>query len=233
MLKHLFWGLLLLLPVLPLLAQDSQPTVEIVLSTKQAQQGDTVYADVVIHNGHAIAGADIGITVDSCLRIVDRQPGNYLPSTSGNGGFSPFAELSDTGTRFAATVTDRSRIANGDGTFFRAVMKVTCDKAVPNVKITFAQLAALAKPTTDSTELLGYSLDQGNLSVVNQGLTVQKGVAVSTPAPLQPYTPPVTIPSQSLLLDAALAVLGLSIFGMLVLVIIYRRQRWNRKRSRT
>ena len=63
------------------LAQDN-PTVEIVLSQPTAAKGDIISADVVIRGAINVAGTDVGITVDSsCLRILDRQPGGYLPTT--------------------------------------------------------------------------------------------------------------------------------------------------------
>jgi hypothetical protein len=230
LLKHFFFMTLLLLPVMPLAAQNATPKVEIVLSSDQAQQGDTIYADVVIRNGQAVAGADIGISTDSCLQVIEREPGNYLPSTGENGGFSPAAELSDSGTRFAASVTNRSRIANGDGTFFRATLKVTCDTGTPTVRVTFAQLAALADPNSVSNELLGYSLEQGNLSVVNGNLTVHQGAVVSTPAPIGSITLPATTIPVNLPLYLALALVVVSGAGMIVFVIIfYRRLRNNQK----
>lgn len=234
LLKYFFFMLLFLLPVMPLIAQDSKPTVEIVLSTDQAQQGDTIYADVVIRNGQAIAGADIGISTDSCLQVVERQPGNYLSSTGEGGGFSPLAELSDSGTRFAASVTNRSRIANGDGTFFRAALKVTCEAGTPMVRVTFAQLAALANPNSDSNELLGYSLEQGNLNVINDSLTVRQGAVVLTPAPIGSITSPAATAATTdakLPLYLAIALVAFSGIGMIVLLIIYRKQRRTQKRS--
>ena len=231
LLKHFFFTLLVFLTAMPILAQDTNPMVEIVLSTDQAQLGDTIYADVFIHNGKAIAGADIGITTDSCLRVVERQPGNYLPSTSENGGFSPFEELTDNGIRFAASITNRAYIANGDGIFFRAVLEVTCDEATPIVSVTFAQLAALADLNSDSNELIGYSLQQRNISILSDSLIVSQGAVLSTPQPIESITSPDTEMDVNLLVYIAFALLTFSIIGLIVLFIVYRRQRMFRNRA--
>lgn len=233
LLKRFFVVILALLPALPLLAQSANPSVEVVLSTDQAQAGDTIYADVVIHNGHNIGGADVGITTDDCLRVVERQAGNYLPTTAEDGGFSPFAELSDHATRFAASIIDRTRIVNGDGTFYRVKMEVTCNDATPEVKVTFAQLASFVAPDTTSNELIGYKLEQGNLSAVHDTVTVRQGAVVSTPAlvptlvPLADVTAPAATPaiSQNTLLIVALAVLVVAVVGIIALLFVFRRQR--------
>lgn len=211
------------------LAQSDTPVVEVVLSTDQAQQGDTIYADVVIRNGHAIAGADVGITSDNCLRMVERQPGNYLPSTSENGGFSPFAELNDTSMRFAVTVTDRTKLADGDGVLFRAMMEVSCEDAKPSVAVTFAEIATLADPNSTKNDLVGYSLEQGNLTVVSDSVEVHVGAVASTPAPIT--TAPVTSPAaQNMLVYVAIIAVVLSVVGLIVLFVIYQR-RQNARRS--
>lgn len=213
-------------------AQSSGPTVEIVLSSDQAQQGDTINADVVIRDGHAVAGADIGISVDTCLRVVGREPGNYLPSTSETGGFSPFAEQTDSGTRFAASIIDRARIANGDGTFYRAILEVTCATATPVVSVSYAQIAELADPASGSNDLRGYSLERGSLSVISAHLTVQPGAVVATPAPIAGGSPVAAAPEQTPILIAALAVMAFSVVGLVILLLVYQRQRRNRKRTR-
>jgi hypothetical protein len=218
-------SLLIVLLTLPVVAQTVNPLVEVVLSTDQAQQGDTVYADVVIRNGHAIVGADIGIAAGSCVQITERQLGAYLPATGETGGFSPFAELTDTSTRFAASVTDRARAASGDGTFFRAVMTVTCEQADLQVIVAFAEIAALAAPESASNELLGYSLESGSLSIVNAALAVQPGAVAAVPVPV-----PVTEAPDTVLLIIALGAVGLGLTGLIVLVMLYRRQ--SRKRGR-
>src|SRR5258706_9616206 len=134
---------------------QSNPTVEIVLVQPTAQQGGTVAADVYIRNAVNLGGADIGITVDGqCLLIVDRQPGSFLPTTADKGGFSPFAELHDHDTRFAAAVIDRSKIANGDGIFFTVQLKATCTKGTAQVKVTFAQLSSYKDPAAKDIELI-------------------------------------------------------------------------------
>jgi hypothetical protein len=231
LIKHIFFTVLFLLTAIPLLAQDSNPVVEIVLSTEAAQRGDTIYADVVIRNGRAIAGADIGIATDSCLRVVERQTGNYLPSASENGGFSPFEELSDSGTRFAASIIDRTRVANGDGVFFRAALEVTCEDATSIVTVNFAEIAALANPDSASNELLGYSLQQGNITVVTDSLVVRQGAVVSTPQAIE------SIASRGNSTDTnlfyfAFALLAFSGIGLIVLLFVFLRRKKQGNRTR-
>jgi hypothetical protein len=231
LLKHFFVIVLFLLTAIPLLAQDNNPVVEIVLSTEQAQLGDTIYADVFIRNGEAIAGADIGIATDSCLRVVERQPGNYLPSSSENGGFSPFEELSDSGTRFAASIIDRTRIANGDGVFFRAALEVICEEATSVVVISFAELAALSDPDSASNELLGYSLQQGNITVVTDSLVVRQGAVVSTPQAIRSISSPANSPDTNIFY-LAVALLAFSGIGLMVLFMVFLRRKKQGNRAR-
>jgi hypothetical protein len=233
LIKRAIVSLLIVLLTLPVVAQPVNPRVEVVLSTDQAQQGDTVYADVVIRNGQAIVGADIGIVTDACLQITERQLGAYLPAAGETGGFSPFAELTDTSTRFAASVTDRARAASGDGVFYRAVMTVICEQADLEVVVTFAQIAALAEPEGASTELLGYSLESGNLSIVNAALAVKPGAVAATPVPIQTDAIPVTASQDMVLLIIALSAVGLGLIGLIVLLILYRRQSRKRERAQS
>jgi hypothetical protein len=220
--KHFLLLILSLLPVLPLLAQDAAPSIEVVLSTSQAQRGDTVYADVNIRNGQSVAGADVGISTDECLRVAERQPGNYLPATGENGGFSVFEELNEHDTRLAASVTDRTRVANGDGTFYRVAMEVICDEATPQVTISFAQLAALANPDSGNNDLLGFSVEQGNLPVVNTSLLVQPGAIAATVAPISAYQPPSAANIQPIVY-AAVGLMFVSGAGLVLLFAYYRR----------
>lgn len=221
--------LFVLLMAARLLAQSADPSVEVVLSTDEAQAGDTIYADVVIHNAKNIVGADVGITTDDCLRVIERQPGNYLPVTDEEGGFSPFSELSDHATRFAASITDHARLANGDGVFYRVKMEVTCDNATPEVRVTFAQLAAVADPNSDSPDMFGYSQENGNLSIVGDTVRVQPGAVVAVPVAVPTLVPlaQVTAPAinQNLILLAVLAVLVIAVVGIIVMLLVFRRHR--------
>lgn len=224
MFKHFFLFILTLLFVLPVLAESPNPGIEIVLSTAQAQRGDRVYADVNIRNGKAVAGADIGISTDDCLRVVERQPGNYLPATGENGGFSAFEELDEHSTRLSVAVTTRVRIASGDGTFFRVAMDVICDDAVAQITVSFAQLAALADPDSNSNNLSGFSIEQGNLRIASTSLNIQPGAIASTAVPIPPLASPGRTESTPPLLFAALGLMFISSMGLLVLFAYYRRQ---------
>ncbi|HRL12952.1 MAG TPA: hypothetical protein PKX07_13800, partial [Aggregatilineales bacterium] len=107
------------------------------------------------------------------------------------------------------------------------------EQADPQVIVTFAQIAALAAPETASNELLGYSLENGNLSVVNAALAVQPGAVAATPVPIQAYTIPVTASQDTMLLMIALSAVGLGLTGLIVLVMLYRRQSRKRERAQS
>ena len=161
------------------------PTVEIVLTQPTVQQGGSVVADVYIRNAVNLGGADVGITVDDkCLTIVDRQPGNLLPATADKGGFSPFSELHDHDTRFAVAVTDRSKIANGDGVFFHIQLKATCATGTAPLKVSFAQLASYKDPAAKDIELISYKLESGSVNAINAQLSIgPAGQVTAIPTP--------------------------------------------------
>jgi len=179
---------------------QSNPTVEIVLTQPTAQQGDTVSIDVYVRHAINLGGADIGITVDApCLTILDREPGTLLPSTADTGGYSPFAELHAHDTRFAAVVTDRSKIVSGDGIFFRVRAKVTCAKGIAPLTVSFAQLASYKDPTAKDIQLISYKMATNSVMLINAQLAIGPAGQVTaippqTAAPTQPLvtTPNVT-----------------------------------------
>ena len=182
--KKLLIVLFICLATSAVLAQDN-PTVEIVLSQSTAQQGDIITADVYVRNAVNVAGIDIGITVDNiCLRINDRQPGDYLPTTSEEGAFSPFSELNDHDTRFAAALTDRSKNASGDGVFYRVELEVTCETGTARLDFSYAKLSTYADPTAESVSLISYELGDGTLNAINTQLTIVPAGQVTIVAPL-------------------------------------------------
>ena len=180
--KKLFALLFTLLVTCTVMAQDN-PTVEIVLSQPTAQQGAIITADIYVRNGIHVAGIDIGISVDNvCLRIVDRQPGNYLPTTSDGGAFSPFSELNEHDTRLAAALTDRSKNASGDGVFYYVQLEVTCETGTAPIEFTYAKLSTYADPEAESISLISYDLSDGTLNAINTQLTIDPaGQAVPVP----------------------------------------------------
>jgi hypothetical protein len=229
--------LVMWLAVLPVFAQTT-PSVEIVLSDTEAPPGSTIFADLYIRDGTAIAGADVGVTVDgNCLRVTGREEGNYLPTSGDAGGFSPFEEMTDTSARFAANVTDRARIANGDGVFFRVVLETLCDSGSSTIEVTYAQLAALADPESGSNDLTAYSLELGNLPVNSVQVTISADAPTAEPAAtLAPLSDrqvtaadvtPETDGNQTLLVVAAVvaAVAGLGTVGMFAMIMRSRKRR--------
>lgn len=152
---------------------QTNPTIEIVLSQPTANAGETVRADVYIRNGLNMGGADIGITVDeTCLRITNRTPGAYIPSDAVDGGFSPFSELHDHDTRFSAAITDRTKLANGDGVFYSVDMQVTCENGIAPLTVVFGELSAYKDPTAAQIEFVAYTMTANTVNIVNTQLVV-------------------------------------------------------------
>lgn len=154
------------------IAQDN-PTVEIVLSQPVAEQGDTITVDVSISGAQNVGGADVGITVDTtCLRIVDRQPGNYLPTTEAEGAFTPFTEVNEHDTRWAVALTNRSQAASGSGVFYTVQVEVLCDEGTAPLNVSYAKLSTYEDPSAESVSLISYSLEEGTLNVANAELAM-------------------------------------------------------------
>lgn len=152
---------------------QTNPTIEIVLSQPTANAGETVQAEIYIRDGVNIGGADIGITVDeACLRITNRTPGTYIPSDAADGGFSPFSELHDHDTRFSAAITDRTKVANGDGVFYTVDLQVTCENGIAPLTVVFAELSAYKDPTATQIEFIAYTMTTDTVNIVNTQLVV-------------------------------------------------------------
>src|SRR5215212_6075936 len=125
-------------------AQQPKPTVAIVLNQLTAQMGDTVGMYVEVRGGVNIAGADIGIKVDpTCLKITDRQIGEYLPVEADKKGFSAFSELHDHDTRLAASLLKDGPIANGNGVFYRVKLQVICEQGNAPLDVSFVELTSM------------------------------------------------------------------------------------------
>lgn len=179
---------------------QNKPSVDIVLSAITAQQGDTLTADVYIRNATTVGGVDVGITTDdTCLHVLDRQPGNFLPSSDEDGAFSPFSELTDHGTRYAVALTDRTRHASGDGLFYRVQLAVTCAQGTGTLSVSYAKVSSYADPNAEIIDLVSYSLDDGTLETNGTYVTIgspgdntaaaTEEAATSTPAPDASVTP--------------------------------------------
>lgn len=152
---------------------QSIPTIEIVLTQPTANMGDTVRAEIYIRDGVNINGADIGIVVDdTCLRIINRTAGTYLPSTSDAGGFSPKSELHDHDTRFAAAITDRTKLANSAGVFYTVDLQVICESGIAPITVAFAELSAYKDPAAPQIEFIAYTLSANTVNIVDTQLTI-------------------------------------------------------------
>lgn len=222
-------------------AQDT-PVVEIVLSQPTAQQGDTVTASVYVRNAINVGGIDIGVTVDDqCLRIVDRQPGDYFPTSDTEGAFSPFAQLNEHDTRFASALTDRTRHVSGDGVFYTVQLEVTCPEGVASLNVSYAMISTYADPNAEVISLISYAQEDGTLNVVNAQLAIGaegQVTAVATSAPAAPTSEPGVTPAAptSAPADAQstaaqrlpvviLGIIGLTVLGLVILFAISRRRK--------
>lgn len=223
--------------VIPVFAQ-SGPTVEITLSQPTAQVGDTITADVFVRGAVNMAGTDVGISVDPlCLRVLERQTGTFLPTDSAQGGFSAFSELNEHDTRLAASLLQGGPIANGDGLFFRAVLKVTCEAGIAPLTVTFAELTGIVDPSVEDMVYVTYRLDNGTVNAVNTQLVIggQSAAAVTADAPDQSSaTPSAVAPAEATaqtqsqpFAQIALAILfvGIVLASLFILFVIVRRRR--------
>lgn len=103
--------------------------------------GEIVTAEVYIQDGVNIAGADVRVEVlGNCLTIESLTPGDFLPSRPEDGGFSPANQVDSQSARFAANITDRTKVANGDGLFLTVTMRAVCADEQASVTISRAEL---------------------------------------------------------------------------------------------
>lgn len=213
---------------------QNNPTVEIVLSQPTAHLGEMITADIVVRDAVNVGGLDIGITTDDqCLRIVDRQPGSYLPTESEQGAFSALSEMSDHATRFAAALVDRTKYVSGDGVFYQVQLEVTCETGTAALNFTYAQVSSYVDPSAEIIDVISYDLSKNTLNPINAQLTVSGQAATaeiqSTPdsvetvtaveltaepetvveAPVAPEESPVSVD-----LIVALALLGIFFLGL-------------------
>ena len=84
----------------------------------------------------------------------------------------PFSELNEHDTRLATALTDRSKIASGEGVFYTVQMEVTCETGTAPLVVSYAKLSTYVDPTAESISLISYSLDDGTLNVINAELTI-------------------------------------------------------------
>ena len=236
---HIIWKFALVMLVVATagmtLAQQANPTVEIVLDPPTAAMGQTVTANVYVRDAVNIAGADVGIAVDpTCLRVVERLPGEFLPTKAEEGGFSAFSELNDYDTRLAASLLQRSHIANGDGLFFQAVMEVTCEEGFAPVEVSFVELTGIEDPAAENATYVVYKLDLGNVTASSAQLAIGAAAQVTevptdvvsatpTPAPVAPVEAPQT--DQTLLILVIVLVM-VTLVGLILFALVrYLRRR--------
>jgi hypothetical protein len=229
--KMLTASVLLLLSALAasIVSAQSAPTIEVILSQPSAARGDVVGAEVVIRGGDQIGGIDIGIAVDeTCLRIIDRQPGGYLPTTEGAGASSPFAVLNEHDTRYAAALTDRTKHVSGDGVFYRVSLEVICDLGEAPLTVTYAKVSSYIDPDAEIIDIVSFDLAEGTLSVIGTTLSVIPASEVTvvptlTSIPTQIATRAIAEPTAAVTPDTTLnntLVLLVMVLGSLVLALL-------------
>ncbi|PJF22682.1 MAG: hypothetical protein CUN56_04765 [Phototrophicales bacterium] len=185
---------------------DAEALVELVLDRITATEDSLVNVDVYAQGAH-VAGADVALEVDTaCLRIERLLPGEYLPTTVEQGGYSPYEEQTEYTARLAANVTDTSKITSSRGRFFRVQIRVICEaSAQANITITRAELV------NDQLQLLTPTVRNAALTVV----------------PRDSQT--VTSNDTNLLWLVAFVLMGSSAFGGLFLFLFWRRKQKREK----
>lgn len=212
------------------LAQAPNPTVEIVLNPPIAQMGQTIIAEIYVRGAVNIAGTDVGITVDpTCLRIVERQTGEFLPTEAEQGGFSAFSELHDHDTRLAASLLQRSHIANGEGVFFRATLEITCESGIAPLNVSFAELTAIEDLQAENAKFITYTLADSTVETINAQLAIGPAgsvTAIPTQIPKITYAVPaaVTQSQNQTLLMIAVGMIVLASIALLILFVVSRRR---------
>jgi hypothetical protein len=183
-------ALLVVVLMTGIVVAQGNPSIEIVLRQPMAEQGAIVTADVIVRGAENVGGADVGITVDStCLRIVEREPGDYLPTTDTEGAFSAFSEINEHDTRLAVALTDRTRMASGEGVFYSVQLEVTCAEGTAPLTVSYAKLSTYEDPDAEAVSLISFSLDEGTLNASGAELAVVPAgqvtlVPTRTPAPI-------------------------------------------------
>ncbi|MDX1995469.1 MAG: hypothetical protein SF029_24005 [bacterium] len=137
MLMLMLMGIILAAPTYA----QGEAAVEIVPSASAISTGETFTADVFIRSGAQIAGADVQLeVVGDCLQIEALTPGDYLPTSAETGGFAPVNRYDATSARLAANITNRQRIASGDGLFMRVQLRALCEAGASTLQISRAEL---------------------------------------------------------------------------------------------
>ncbi|MCC6615128.1 MAG: hypothetical protein IT320_16745 [Anaerolineae bacterium] len=214
------------------------PNVSILLSQMTAHEGETVTAQIFINDIANLGGADVGIHVDeTCLRIVDRPAGDLLPDA--DGGFTAFSSLDEHNARLALAITDRSRLANGGGVFYRLNLLVTCAAGTAPLEITFAELSSYVDPAAEQVELRSYTMSAGTLNVVNTQLQIgpvdQQSQQPATPTlDVTPTLETVSVPqpeSTTNSLNMVIVVVLLCLSLLIVIVMVWLARRFLRRTS--
>lgn len=223
---------------------QSNTSVEVRLSQPAASQGDIITADINIIDGVAVGGADMTVRVDpTCLRILERIPGNYLPDTASGSSFSAASKVSDYEARLALALTDRTRHANGSGTFFTLQLEVTCETGAANVVIEAAQVTSYIDPDAEIIEVTSFELEDNTLTATNAQLTIgpaAQATAIPTTAPAAtaeatpaPTTAPATPDAPTVAPQSNSTVLILIVVLVMVILvggILYALTRYMRRR---
>jgi hypothetical protein len=218
-------GLLVVLTgILSRVSAQNPQQIEVVLSKTTAAQNEVVYADVYVRSSLTIVGADVGIEVDQpCLKVDGRENGHYLPTTAETNGFVPFEKTTETGTRLAASVLGQQTVADPSQYFFRALLRVVCDKGSANVKVTFAQLV--------DKQLTSYKLAAGQIASINALLIISGPPAPTTSAgTVQPTQPAPGGGGQPGSIDLRIVLVIGVVLVILVIVVIALRVQVRRPR---
>ena len=134
-------------------------------------------AHVIVTNVRNVAGADIGIEVGECLRIIGRNQGPFLPNAS-NGGFTIFSQLRDHETRLAVALLDQSKVTSSDGVFYSVEMNVLCEAGSADVAISHAELSAYDNNGPNRT-LIAYRNSDNTLGTATEQVIIDPSAPLS------------------------------------------------------
>lgn len=191
-------------------------SARVVLSTNMtsAKQGDLITVQTHINSPTArIAGADVEVSVDPiCLRIERLDVGQFLPTANGQ-GYIIKQEQNEVSARLVVTVLNVNLSAQGEGIYMNLPVRVMCESGLAQINITRSELVDdLTNQFTAQTQSIELNIQPNVISTTDEGIT------------------PITGNQDSILLVAILAV-ATSGFGLVILMMVYRRKQAKDKKS--
>lgn len=165
--------------IFPVSAQ-SAPSIEVAFDQTGAQQGDTVFADVIVRNGENVASLGLEFSVDStCLRILGYEDGDYMPGP--NSGAMVMQD-DTTEERLDLTFVSMSRddTGQGDGVILRVPLEVVCEAGQGTINLERAYIDQLVILETGSASPRQFSTQDDALLVEVGTFEIAPGLGGNT-----------------------------------------------------